>query len=129
MIRTKFVTKDLDELVYLMIEFEEKLKLWAEKNVSTNFLAYPIILKNNLKFSRKQFQIHLEKNNIQTRPIFSGNSLRHPAFSSLINKTNKLNLFPNSDYIMKYGLLIGCHQGLNKNDISYIHSKIFSFIK
>jgi CDP-6-deoxy-D-xylo-4-hexulose-3-dehydrase len=100
-----------------------------EKNVSTNFLAYPIILKNNLKFSRKQFQIHLEKNNIQTRPIFSGNSLRHPAFSSLINKTNKLNSFPNSDYIMKYGLLIGCHQGLNKNDISYIHSKIFSFIK
>jgi CDP-4-dehydro-6-deoxyglucose reductase, E1 len=100
-----------------------------EKNVSTNFLAYPIILKNNVKFSRKQFQIHLEKNNIQTRPIFSGNSLRHPAFSSLINKTNKLNLFPNSDYIMKYGLLIGCHQGLNKKDISYIHSKIVNFIK
>lgn len=100
-----------------------------EKNVKTNFLAYPIILKDNLNFSRKQFQIHLEKNNIQTRPIFSGNTLRHPAFSSLINKTNKLNSFPNSDYIMKYGLLIGCHQGLNKNDISYIHSKIFSFIK
>lgn len=37
MIRTKFVTKDLDELVYLMIEFEEKLKLWAEKNVSTTW--------------------------------------------------------------------------------------------
>ena len=99
------------------------------KNVRTNFLAYPIILKNDLNFSRKQFQIHLEKNNIQTRPIFSGNTLRHPAFSSLINKTNKLNSFPNSDYIMKYGLLIGCHQGLNKNNISYIHSKIFSFIK
>ena len=100
-----------------------------EKNVRTNFLAYPIILKNNLKFSRKLFQIHLEKNNIQTRPIFSGNSLRHPAFSSLINKTNKLNSFPNSDYIMKYGLLIGCHQGLNKKDISNIHSKIINFIK
>ena len=100
-----------------------------EKNVKTNFLAYPIILKDNLNFSRKQFQIHLEKNNIQTRPIFSGNTLRHPAFSSLINKTNKLNSFPNSDYIMKYGLLIGCHQGLNKKDISYIHSKIVNFIK
>ena len=100
-----------------------------EKNVKTNFLAYPIILKDNLNFSRKQFQIHLEKNNIQTRPIFSGNTLRHPAFSSLINKTNKLNSFPNSDYIMKYGLLIGCHQGLNKKDISNIHSKIINFIK
>jgi CDP-4-dehydro-6-deoxyglucose reductase, E1 len=100
-----------------------------EKDVKTNFLAYPIILKDNLKFSRKEIQIHLEKNNIQTRPIFSGNILRHPAFSSLINKTNKLNSFINSDYIMKYGLLIGCHQGLKTSDISYIHSKINHFIK
>ena len=100
-----------------------------EKNVKTNFLAYPLILKNNLNFSRKEIQIYLEKNNIQTRPIFSGNTLRHPAFSSLINKTNKLNSFKNSDYIMKFGLLIGCHQGLKKNDISYIHSKILDFIK
>lgn len=37
MIRTKFVTKDLDELVHLMIEFEEKLKIWSKKNVSTNW--------------------------------------------------------------------------------------------
>ena len=100
-----------------------------EKNVKTNFLAYPIILKDNLNFTRKEIQIYLEKNNIQTRPIFSGNTLRHPAFSSLINNVNKLNSFTNSDYIMKYGLLIGCHQGLKEKDISYIHSKILKFIK
>ena len=100
-----------------------------EKNVKTNFLAYPIILKKNRKFSREEIQIYLEKNNIQTRPIFSGNSLRHPAFSCLINKRNKLNSFENSDYIMKYGILIGCHQGLKTNDMSYIHSKITNFIK
>ena len=100
-----------------------------EKNIKTNFLAYPIILKNNSGISRKELQIYLEKNNIQTRPIFSGNSLRHPAFSSLINKTNKLNSFKNSDYIMKHGLLIGCHQGLKEKDIAYIHSKILKFIK
>ena len=100
-----------------------------EKNVETNFLAYPIILKKNQKFSRKEMQIYLEKNNIQTRPIFSGNSLRHPAFSSLISKKNKLNSFPNSDYIMKFGLLIGCHQGLKEKDISYIHSKVLDFIR
>jgi len=99
-----------------------------EKNVKTNFLAYPIILKENLNFSRKEIQIYLEKNNIQTRPIFSGNTLRHPAFSCLINNVNKLNSFKNSDYIMKYGLLVGCHQGLNKKDINFIHEKINYFI-
>ena len=30
---------------------------------------------------------------------------------------------------MKYGLLVGCHQGLTKKDISYIHQVILKFIK
>ena len=58
------------------------------KNIKTNFLAYPVILKSNSKFSRKDFQVYLEKNKIQTRPIFSGNILRHPAFTDLISTKN-----------------------------------------
>ena len=116
----------------LHYDFFKKLKNYfivpkIEKNVKTNFLAYPIILKNNVNFSRKKFQIYLEKNNIQTRPIFSGNILRHPAFKNLISSKNKLNSFKNSDYIMKNGLLIGCHQGLSMKNISYIHSTILNF--
>lgn len=100
-----------------------------EKNVKTNFLAYPIIMKDKLKFKRKDFQIYLEKNKIQTRPIFSGNILRHPAFSKLIDKKNKLNTFKNSDFIMRNGLLIGCHQGLNINQINFIHKIVLKFIR
>ena len=74
-------------------------------------------------------QIYLEKNEIQTRPIFSGNILRHPAFSSLANKVNKISSFKNSDYIMKNGLLVGCHQGLRDKEIKYMHKIINKFIK
>lgn len=98
------------------------------KKVKTNFLAYPIILRNNKNFSRKKLQIFLEKKNIQTRPIFSGNILRHPAFNTLISNRNKLNNFKDSDYIMKNGLLIGCHQGLTRKQIDYVHSIILKFI-
>lgn len=100
-----------------------------QKNVKTNFLAYPIILKKNLKFSRKNLQIYLEKKNIQTRPIFSGNILRHPAFNQLASSKNKINEFRNSDYIMKNGLLVGCHQGLSQKQVKYIHSAILNFLK
>jgi CDP-6-deoxy-D-xylo-4-hexulose-3-dehydrase len=96
--------------------------------VKTNFLAYPIIIKENNFFTRKKLQIFLEKNNIQTRPIFSGNILRHPAFKHLISKRNNVNKFLNSDYVMKYGLLIGCHHGLSLDDIDYIHNKVLKFI-
>jgi len=97
--------------------------------VYTNFLAFPIILKNGINFSRKDLQIYLEKNEIQTRPIFSGNILRHPAFSGLASKVNKISSFKNSDYIMKNGLLIGCHQGLGNREIKYIHNIILKFLK
>ena len=98
------------------------------KNVKTNFLAYPIILKKNKFFDRKKLQIYLEKKNIQTRPIFSGNILRHPAFENLISKKNQLDSLKNSDYIMRHGLLIGCHQGLDALKINYIHKTIKNFL-
>ena len=118
----------------LHYEFFKKLDKYftvpkINKNIKTNFLAYPVILKSNSKFSRKDFQVYLEKNKIQTRPIFTGNTLRHPAFKSLVSNKNKLKEFRNSDYIMKYGLLIGCHQGLSLKDISDIHSAILSYKK
>ncbi len=100
----------------------------VEKNIKTNFLAYPIIIKKNKKFTRKKLQIYLENHKIQTRPIFTGNILRHPAFKNIINNRNKINQFKNSDYIMRNGILIGCHQGLKEFDINYIHKKISEFI-
>ena len=99
------------------------------KEIRTNFLAYPIIIKQNKFFNRKMLQVFLEKNSIQTRPIFSGNILRHPAFKNIISNRNKLNSFKNSDYIMKNGILIGCHQGLKKKEIQYIHTTIVKFLK
>tara|TARA_B100000123_G_C25731094_1_gene429301 strand:- start:605 stop:1804 length:1200 start_codon:yes stop_codon:yes gene_type:complete len=98
------------------------------KKITTNFLAYPIIINKNAPFIRKKFQIFLEKNNIQTRPIFSGNILRHPGFNKLSSKRNRIGKFKNSDYIMKYGLLIGCHQGLHKKNLDFIHAKVKKFI-
>tara|TARA_B100000989_G_scaffold298739_1_gene289521 strand:+ start:2865 stop:4070 length:1206 start_codon:yes stop_codon:yes gene_type:complete len=100
-----------------------------QKNVSTNFLAYPVIIKKNFFFNKKSLQIYLENNGIQTRPIFSGNILRHPAFAYLAKSKKEVNEFIQSDYIMSNGILIGCHQGLNKTNISYIHRIFNNFLK
>ncbi len=96
--------------------------------IRTNFLAYPIIIKENNIFKKNDLQIFLEKKKIQTRPIFSGNALRHPAFTDLISKVNKVNTFLNSDYIMRNGILIGCHHGLSNKNINYIHDQIKNFL-
>ena len=80
------------------------------------------------KFNRSDLQVFLEKHNIQTRPIFSGNILRHPAFSKLESASN-VDKYVSSDYIMRNGILIGCHQGLKIENLKYIHRTINHFLK
>ncbi len=93
----------------------------------TAWLAFPLTIKENAKFSRLDMVKHLEENNIQTRPVFTGNVLRQPAFKNL--KTPEFaKKFPNADYIMKNGLLIGCNQGLGREHIDKIKDTFTGFL-
>ena len=96
------------------------------ENVKTPWLAYPLVIKKNKKFNRKQLQIYLEKNNIQTRTIFTGNILKQPVMKNKLFKNHsECNTVAND--VMKNGILIGCHQGMSLNDVGYI-CKIFKKI-
>lgn len=99
-----------------------------KKNVNTAWLAYPILLKNDLKFSRKDFQIYLEKNEIQTRVVFTGNILKQPMMKNKKFITSKKG-FANTDNIMKRGVLLPVHHGLSESMFNRLHSTIESFIK
>ena len=72
-------------------------------------------------------QIFLEKNNIQTRVVFTGNILRQPGFKNIKKKITN-NGYPESDKVMKNGILIACHHGLNKKMIRHIHVTVEKFI-
>ena len=98
------------------------------KNTSTAWLAYPIQLKEDISFTRKQFQVFLEKRNIQTRVVFTGNVNRQPGFRQ-INKRVSPDGYPNADYVMKYGVLLPVHHGLNNEMFDKIHKTIDSFIR
>jgi len=97
----------------------------AEK-VKTNWLAFPLRIAPNVLFSRLELVKFLEKNNIQTRPVFTGNILRQPVFS--LKKATQ-NGYPVADEVMKSAFLIGCHQGLNEKHLSYIKNTFKEFLK
>ena len=94
-----------------------------EKFIKTAWLAFPLVIKQNDLFNRKQLQIFLEKNNIQTRVIFSGNILKQPLMSKM-NYFKVSNCDIQSNDVMRNGILIGCHHGLNKKNLRYM-TKIF----
>ena len=95
--------------------------------IKTPWLAFPLLIKKNKLFNRKRLQIYLEKNNIQTRTIFTGNILKQPVMKNRIYKYHKDCSHIAND-VMKNGILLGCHHGLTSGDIDYICEKITKFI-
>ena len=93
----------------------------------SGWLAYPITITKKAPFTRTQMQIFLEKKNIQTRVVFTGNILRQPGFKNIKAKKDK-NGYPEADKVMKNGILIACHHGLTKKMIRHIHNSIDEFI-
>ena len=99
-----------------------------QKGLKTPWLAYPLLIKEKSKINRQKLQIFLEKKGIQTRTIFTGNILRQPVMKKRIYKKVKGSEI-NSNKVMRNGILIGCHHGLNIKDLNYIKKNFDSFIK
>lgn len=92
----------------------------------TAWLAYPLIIKDTAPFKRRDLQIFLEKNGIQTRTIFTGNILRQPGFKHIEHKES-IHGYPNANLAMQGGILIGCHQGLTSAMMEHIHQSFYRF--
>ncbi len=98
------------------------------ENVKTPWLAFPLVIRENNKFNRKQMQIFYEKNNIQTRTIFTGNILRQPIMNNLKYKAHKKTASVAND-VMKNGILLGCHQGMKITELNYMCKTFEQFAK
>ena len=67
-------------------------------------------------------QIFLEKKNIQTISLFTGNILKQPGFKNIKCKKDKKG-YPEADKVMIFGIFLACHHGLTKKMINHIHGK------
>ena len=94
---------------------------------NTAWLAFPILIKKEAKFSRKEFQIYLEERLIQTRVVFTGNVLRQPMCKE-INKRTRKQGYVNSDSIMERGVLLPLHHGMTSEMFERLHSCIDEFV-
>lgn len=96
--------------------------------INTAWLAFPILIKADAPFTRKQFQIYLEELNIQTRVVFTGNIIKQPMCKD-IEKILSNNGYPNSDAVMERGVLLPIHHGLTEDMFTRLHKSIDAFIQ
>lgn len=97
-------------------------------NSRTGWLAFAVTVRESAPFIRRDLQIFLEKRNIQTRTVFTGNILRQPGFKNLAHKASA-NGYPEADKVMRGGMLLACHHGLNNAQITHVMDSVTEFMK
>ena len=93
----------------------------------TVWFAFPILVRSDAPFSRSDLQRFLENHQIQTRPIFTGNIRRQPAFRD-IDCVDSVDGYPVADEIMEYGVVLAAHPGLTDVMLSHLYGTIERFL-
>lgn len=119
--------KNFNRLTEFFKKYEEYFYLPKQRgDVETMWLAFPLVVKDTAPFTRREFAIFLETNGIQTRPLFTGNAMRQPAFKNL--KSKRETSYPIADLVMRGSIVVGVHHGLSDSQIKYIEDKSEEFI-
>lgn len=89
------------------------LPIW-HKDADICWFSFPITYVGK----RGKLLRHLEKAGIETRPMFSGNITKHPAYKH--SKFRISGELIEANYIMRQSFWISCHPSLTKSDLKYI---------
>jgi CDP-6-deoxy-D-xylo-4-hexulose-3-dehydrase len=100
-----------------------KTKKWAKH--AWHHVA--ILVKDDAPFTRFDIADHLEKNGVETRTIEAGNMVRQPALEG--KNYHVFGELINADKIWKNGFMVGCHQGLVKEDLDYMIQVFAEFLE
>ena len=98
--------------------YEDRLILpIAPPHTDPSWFAFVITVRPDAGFSRADLTGFLEANRIETRGLFSGNLLRHPAFESIERRV--VGDLANTDAIMNGTFFVGVYPGIDEARLDY----------
>lgn len=102
---------------------EDKLILpEPAENSDPSWFGFLVSVREKSGLSRNNITKYIENHNIQTRLLFSGNLIKHPAFDSIRN-TNAYRVVGDlsvTDYIMNNSFWVGVYPGMTDEMIDYM---------
>lgn len=96
----------------------------APKNIEHTYMMFPILIKDP-RLNRDEFTRYLERNNIETRPMLP--LLNQPIYKEVFGEIE--DRYPNAQNIDTNGFYIGCHHGLDIDDMERIASLIDAYLE
>ena len=119
---------NFDFLYSKLRQFDKYLLMpQATPNSNPSWFGFPILVKQNNSFSRREIVLFLEKNKIATRMIFGGNLLRQPAYSHI--KARISDNLKNTDIAMNDLFWIGVYPGISNPMLKYTVDIFNNFFK
>jgi CDP-6-deoxy-D-xylo-4-hexulose-3-dehydrase len=108
--------------------YEDRLILpSAPPNTDPSWFTFAITVRKDAGFSRSDLVRFLEANRIETRPLFAGNLLRHPAFESIPHRV--VRDLTNTDTVMQDTFFVGVYPGLDGPRLEHMTSVFSRFFR
>lgn len=99
----------------------------ATPNSQPSWFGFPIAVRPEAPFTRRELIRHLDQAKIDTRLLFGGNLTRQPAFRDVPHR--KIGELKNSDFVMNQVFWIGVYPGLTEQMLGYVVNKFNDFVK
>lgn len=111
-------------------QYPQYFQLMEENKLNDiSYFGFPLLVQTNPNFTRNDLTSYLEDNGIGTRNVFSGNLLRHPAYSNNKKKYRVVGKQTNADVIMNSAFWLGVWPGIHTEHIAYIKKTIQKFLQ
>lgn len=102
----------------------------AQKNSRPSWFGFLLTVKSDAGFTRNELTQYLEEKKIQTRNLFAGNLIRHPAFEVYEENTDYriAGGLEVTDQIMGDTFWIGVYPGMTDEKLGYMVKTIKEFV-
>ena len=108
-------------------QYEDRLILpVAPPHTDPSWFCFVITVREDAAFTRNELTAFLEANRIETRSLFSGNLLRHPAFEAIERRV--ISDLANTDAVMNRTFFVGVYPGIDDARLDYMADTFDGFM-
>ena len=126
----QFIAKrkeNFQKLTQILKPCEDRLILpRATENSDPSWFGYVVTVKDQAGFTRNDLTTFLETNRIETRNLFSGNLLCHPAYQNILHRIS--GDLTNTNLIMNNTFFVGVYPGIDDKRLNHIKAVFDRFM-
>jgi CDP-6-deoxy-D-xylo-4-hexulose-3-dehydrase len=119
---------NFDRLMDILRPYEERLLLpKALAHSEPSWFGFVVTVREDAGFTRAEVVRFLEANRVETRSLFAGNLLRHPAFQKIPHRI--VRDLVNTDIVMRNTFFVGVYPGLDSVRLDHMAGVFGRFLR